>query len=141
MTERTKTTHIAIHISDTSPGMDIGEDEIRQWHLERGWSDIGYNAVIRLDGRIEIGRPLDHRGAHVKGFNDCALGIVIVGRDEQDITFEQWGSLRMALRFFELVYPGCEIWGHCDFPGVTKTCPNFNVKAWLSGENLCRITS
>lgn len=28
-------------------------------------------------------------------------------------------------------YPGAEILGHRDFPGVTKRCPSFDVKQWL----------
>ena len=33
---------IVIHCSDTYARMDIGVNEIRQWHLQRGFNDIGY---------------------------------------------------------------------------------------------------
>ena len=44
---------IVIHCSDTYARMDIGVNEIRQWHLQRGFNDIGYHYVIRRDGAIE----------------------------------------------------------------------------------------
>lgn len=133
MTGRKETKYIAVHCSATPPSMDIGEDELRRWHKDRGWSDIGYNIVIRRDGRIEVGRPLDHRGAHVKGFNSVALGICLIGgvdeanRPEENFNPEQYSSLELTIQFLDRVYPGCEIRGHRDFPGVAKACPSFDV--------------
>ena len=54
---------IVIHCSDTYARMDIGVNEIRQWHLQRGFNDIGYHYVIRRDGAIEQGRPIEKPGA------------------------------------------------------------------------------
>ena len=34
---------IHIHCSATKEGLAITAQEIRKWHLARGWSDIGYN--------------------------------------------------------------------------------------------------
>ena len=113
--------------------MDIGEDEIRRWHKNKKWSDIGYNIVIRRNGRVEVGRPLDHRGAHVAGYNNRALGICLIGgmsaegTDENNFTPEQWLSLEDTLKWLRRVYPGAHVQGHREFPGVTKTCPCFNV--------------
>jgi N-acetylmuramoyl-L-alanine amidase len=52
---------IVIHCSDTYARMDIGVNEIRQWHLQRGFNDIGYHYVIRRDGAIEQGRRIQHK--------------------------------------------------------------------------------
>ena len=41
---------IIIHCSATPEGRDVKADEIKQWHKDRGWSDIGYHFVIELDG-------------------------------------------------------------------------------------------
>ena len=68
-----------IHCSDTYPDMDIGVEEIRRWHKERGWSDIGYHYVIRRNGKIEEGRNDGIVGAHAKGMNENSLGICMVG--------------------------------------------------------------
>ena len=54
---------IVIHCSDTYARMDIGVNEIRQWHLQRGFNDIGYHYVIRRDGAIEQGRPIEKPGS------------------------------------------------------------------------------
>ena len=59
---------IVIHCSDTYARMDIGVNEIRQWHLQRGFNDIGYHYVIRRDGAIEQGRPIEKPGAHAAGY-------------------------------------------------------------------------
>ena len=32
---------IVFHVSETPENMDIGVEEIREWHLERGFDDIG----------------------------------------------------------------------------------------------------
>ena len=57
---------IIVHCAATREGQDIKTDTIRDWHLKRGWSDIGYHYVIELDGTIGIGRPIERSGAHTK---------------------------------------------------------------------------
>ena len=77
---------IIIHCSATKAGQDIGKKEITQMHLQRGFSTIGYNYVIRLDGTVEVGRSLTIDGAHCnsKGFsgvsyNKHSIGICYIG--------------------------------------------------------------
>ena len=68
-----KINEIIIHCSDTQEGCDVTAKDIRRWHTTpkekggRGWRDIGYHYVIRLDGTIELGRPLEKAGAHCIG--------------------------------------------------------------------------
>ena len=50
---------IIIHCSATREGQDISVDTIRDWHLKRGWSDIGYHYVIDLNGVVRPGRPVE----------------------------------------------------------------------------------
>ena len=45
-------TEIIIHCSATPEGKDFTVDDIRRWHKEQGWSDIGYHYVIYRDGSI-----------------------------------------------------------------------------------------
>ena len=47
---------VIIHCSATPEGRDVKTETIRQWHLDKGWSDIGYHYVIELDGSINVGR-------------------------------------------------------------------------------------
>lgn len=140
-TERTSTEYIVIHCSATKATMDVGEDEIRDWHLERGWSDIGYNMVIRRDGRVEIGRPLDYRGAHVRGYNSVGVGVCLIGgvnstnQPEDNFTPEQWDSLELSLRWMRRVWPDAQIVGHNELT-TKKACPSFSVPEWLETVNL-----
>lgn len=141
-TKRTKETkYIVIHCSDTRPSQDVGADTIRKWHTEeRGWLDIGYHLVIRRDGSVEQGRPLNMIGAHVEGHNSESVSICLVGglaengkRREFNFTAKQMHRLAFEVDRLLSSYPQALVWGHCDFPGVTKTCPNFNVRAWWYG--------
>ncbi|MBI4345644.1 MAG: N-acetylmuramoyl-L-alanine amidase [Elusimicrobia bacterium] len=45
----------------------------------RGWSDVGYHYLVDGAGRIFRGRPIDARGAHVRGFNEGNIGISLLG--------------------------------------------------------------
>jgi N-acetylmuramoyl-L-alanine amidase len=133
---------IIIHCADTYTTMDIGREEINQWHLDRGWSGIGYGYVIRRNGVVEPGRDLDNDGdvdeeigAHTRGFNANSIGICMVGgkaldgSPESNFTWKQWKSLRILCEQLQTDYDKPEIVGHCDLDSH-KTCPNFNVKAW-----------
>lgn len=128
--------YIAVHCAATKPSMDIGASEIRKWHRDRGWSDIGYHYVIRRDGSLEEGRPLERAGAHVKNYNTHSIGVCMVGgiddagNPENNFTDEQFDTLRMLLHHLHAQYPEAEILGHRDFPRVAKACPCFDVKEW-----------
>jgi len=68
---------IIIHHSD-SP--DVSAKTIEQWHKEKGFYMIGYHFVIRQDGSIEKGRPLNRIGAHAgKKRNKKSIGICLTG--------------------------------------------------------------
>jgi N-acetylmuramoyl-L-alanine amidase len=122
---------IVIHCSATPAGRDIGADEIRQWHLDRGWSDIGYHFVIRLDGTVEWGRPISRIGAGVAGHNIGSIHVCYVGGMDciDTRTDAQKASLEVIISSLCHVFPGAEVLGHRDFEGVSKCCPSFDVRA------------
>lgn len=77
---------IVIHCSATREGQDVRASDIDKMHKERGFSCIGYNFVIDLDGKVEVGRPLTMNGAHCntkglsgKSYNLHSIGICYVG--------------------------------------------------------------
>ncbi|MEZ8605428.1 N-acetylmuramoyl-L-alanine amidase [Vibrio splendidus] len=70
---------ITVHCSATPPNMNIGVKEIQRWHKQRGWRDIGYHWVITRDGELQVGRPMDQMGAHVKGYNRHNIGVCLIG--------------------------------------------------------------
>ncbi len=137
MTARSSTKHIVLHCSATRAVLDVGVKEIRQWHKDRGWADIGYHFVIRRDGRVEKGRPRDEVGAHVANHNSNTVGVCLVGgvandslTPEDNFTKAQWASLKVVVAELLKVYPKATILGHRDFPKVAKACPCFEAKAW-----------
>lgn len=133
---RVTTKFLVVHCAATKPTMDIGLREIRQWHRERGWLDIGYHYVIRRDGTVEVGRPQDVIGAHVEGHNSESLGICMAGgidasgKPENNFTAAQFESLRALLDKLKADYPSARIVGHRDLD-PKKACPSFDVASWL----------
>lgn len=74
---RPRTERIVIHHSASDPMTTI--ESIHKWHLDKGWSGVGYNYVIRGDGAIYPGRPIDKQGAHTYNYNDDSVGICVCG--------------------------------------------------------------
>lgn len=136
---REKTDFIAVHCAATRPSQDIGAAEIDRWHRQRGFKCIGYHYVIRRDGTVEEGRPVEQIGAHVENWNSVSVGVCLVGgvseKDvnvvENNFTAKQFVTLEKLLTDLKAKYPKAVIQGHRDFPHVAKACPSYDVKAWL----------
>lgn len=129
---------IIVHCA-ASPG-DISAAEIREIHMAKGWRDIGYHFVIRTNGTIETGRPVTEQGAHTYGQNPNSLGICLAGglSGKPDYTKAQWRSLEvLILGLLAKHNKNAGIYGHNDFTN-RKTCPNFDVGYWWSGQELYR---
>ncbi len=77
LTPRTSTTKIILHHADAST---CDAATIHQWHLNNGWSGIGYHFLVRKNGTIERGRPEPTIGAHTSGSNSNSIGICFEGR-------------------------------------------------------------
>tara|TARA_R100000544_G_scaffold36960_1_gene26532 strand:+ start:4639 stop:5226 length:588 start_codon:yes stop_codon:yes gene_type:complete len=129
---------IVIHCSATREGQDFNVETIRKWHTDpkpqgRGWSDIGYHYLIRLNGDLEIGRSIDRQGAHTRGHNKDSIGICYVGGVEKDgktpkdtMTSEQEKSMREIIFALRIVQDkNITIHGHNEFSA--KACPSFTV--------------
>lgn len=79
---RDVTDQIVIHHTGNPTDDDLSAEEIHESHLAQGWSGIGYHFVIRKDGTIELGRPMDTIGAHAYGENSHTIGIHVCGNFE-----------------------------------------------------------
>ena len=119
---------IIIHCSDTPNGRDNNAEDIHRYHLEKGWSGIGYNHVIRIDGSIENGRPHYWIGSHARGHNATSLGICLIGTDS--FSNHQWYALEKLILELKQQYPDAKVIGHNEVS--SKTCPGFNVQDWLN---------
>jgi len=126
-----KINKIIIHCAATYPDQDINAATINKWHLERGWSGIGYHFFIKRDGQVEIGRSLEIAGAHTKGENSNSIGICYAGGidfndcPEDNRTDKQKDSFIMLLLLLKNMYPEAVIHSHRDFS--PKACPSFDA--------------
>lgn len=129
-----KIDEIIIHCSSTPEGRDVTAANIDGWHRQQGFDCIGYHFVVRLDGRIEFGRPLEKAGAHVKGHNAHSIGVVYIGGIDRNGQYadtrtpEQHVSLAVLLGFLVRAFPSVKaIRGHRDY--AAKACPCFDARS------------
>jgi len=125
---------IVIHCADTPEGKEFDSLDIKSWHLERGFNDIGYHYVILLDGTIELGRALKTPGAHAKGVNRTSIGICYIGGKTKDMnlakdtrTDEQKESLELLLKTLKKMFASAKILGHYQAVNTKKQCPSFDA--------------
>ncbi len=127
---------IIVHCSASDFG---NAKRLTEWHLERGFSTIGYHYVINngyvnkgdeyqenvMDGFIEKGREDNRPGAHTAGHNSDSIGICLIGN--KTFSTEQFMALANLLRGLLVQYnlTKDDIKGHYMYSG--KTCPNFKI--------------
>ena len=133
---------LAVHHS-ASPRATTFE-QIREWHLARGWRDIGYHRGIRQasDGhqvQVQDLRPHDgdadldtwEYGAHVKGSNAHSLGVVLVGNySTEPVPPAMWSALIECLAGWCYVYgldPYDAVSGHNEAATNPTECPGRQV--------------
>ena len=91
---------IIVHCTATPDGRDVRVPQIRQWHLKRGFKDIGYHYVVYL-GLDRHGYPADTR------------------------TLKQKKSLERLLGQLHDRFPSATVHGHREF--AAKACPCFDA--------------
>ena len=123
---------VIIHCSATPEGRDVKTKEIKKWHLNNGWRDIGYHYVIELDGKVVEGRPVELVGAHCFGQNKFSIGVCYVGgmnksmsKPKDTRTEEQKESLIKLIKKLRGSYGDLTIHGHNEYSN--KACPSFDV--------------
>jgi N-acetylmuramoyl-L-alanine amidase len=126
---------ITLHCSDSPNGGDVTIKEIREWHLARGFKDVGYHLVILPSGEIQNGRYLNEDGAHVEGHNQGNIGICLVGKDK--FTSAQWAALRGRLDTLVMGFDieKDKIFSHAQWDTAIKqgkTCPNVPINSILA---------
>lgn len=125
--KKMKPTGIIIHCAatpdDNNSPIDISD--IRQWHLDRGFDDVGYHYVITRKGVLQKGRPDDMTGAHCKGRNDT-IGICLIGTKRFNMRqFQALTSLLQVLRCQHDFRESDVVIGHNELSN--KECPGFMV--------------
>ena len=122
---------LVIHHSDSPRKTTRGD--VKDWHLARGFDDVGYHRLIRLpddEGSVEIveGRPEKVIGAHAKGNNRRSLCLCMIGDFEKySVPPRMWDAAVGVLAGWCLEHrldPFEAVQGHKEVmpPGYT-TCP------------------
>ena len=75
LTERLRTDMVVVHHTGNLADDDLSAEQIHFAHLGNGWSGIGYHFVIRKNGIIEQGRPIEMIGSHAYGENWHTIGV------------------------------------------------------------------
>lgn len=126
-------TEIIIHCTATPEGKDYTVNDIRSWHKQRGFSDVGYHYIVYRDGRVMIGRPIGQIGAHVEGHNTGTIGISYIGGLSSDgktakdtRTEAQKKSLLWLTSELAKKFKVKKITGHNQY--ANKACPSFDVR-------------
>ena len=145
---------VIVHATETTTDKNIGAIEINNINNELGFDGIAYHYVIRRDGRLQRGRPVNKKGEHVVDatIEKESIGIILVGglncssgdpnptsfRSSQSFTISQYDTLEKFLTAFYRKYPGGKVFGHNDID-PTETDPYFDVQDYV--ESLFRKTN
>lgn len=99
--------------------------DIHQWHLNNGWSGIGYHYFVRKDGSIYKGRPDNAIGAHCKTRNQNSLGICAEGNYEIETMPDIQKKALIDLGIYlKNIYPITSVYGHGEL--MATACPGIN---------------
>ena len=124
---------VILHCTATKEGIDVSLDTIKNWHLGRGFSDVGYHYVISLDGKIVLGRNVFTQGAHTSSKNEKSIGVAYVGGLDKDgnpkdtMTLYQDISFMRLFEALSVTFGNLELHGHNEYSN--KACPSFDVQS------------
>ena len=155
-----KRKYLVIHCADTPNSLDFTGEDIRRWHTDdkprgNGWKQVGYEAVIRRDGKLDI--LVEDNGDNIvdpwevtngaRGVNSISSHVCLIGgitedgKSDLEMTDEQRHTLIGWIKDKIVQQQDIKIAGHHHFS--SKTCPNFAVEDFLeeincSEENIYR---
>jgi len=121
-------THIVVHHSASHP--NTTPDEIEKWHIERGFSGIGYHKIITADGIIHNARPENQVPASVKNHNKGTLAVCLTGSFNRDIPTQfQLISLELLIAEWKTKHLSAKVVAHREL--APTICCGDNLFKWL----------
>lgn len=106
---------------------------IRDWHLKRGFEDVGYHFLITFDGRVQAGRSLERQPAAQAGHNTGSIAICLSGGQNGQggaFTRAQFDALRDLCAQINTAYAGkLTFHGHQEV--ANRACPVFDYRREL----------
>ena len=128
---------VFIHCSASSRVSHDNIRTIREWHMDRGFDDVGYHYFIRSDGTIEDGRDLEKIPAAQAGLNTGTIAICLHGLKLRDFTWQQKESLFDLCAAIHNAYIDdglVTFHGHCEVS--EKACPVIDYDSILGLNHL-----
>jgi N-acetylmuramoyl-L-alanine amidase len=121
--------YIVVHCTGTDTNVSPSAIS-NYWRNHLGWKNPGYHYMIDAVGNLTILQKEEKIANGVKGHNRRSVHVSYIGGKKglDTRTEEQKKTLKLVIDILKNRYPKAEVKGHCDFRGVTKTCPNFDVK-------------
>lgn len=140
-------TEIVFHWSETFADQDIGSKWLHDEAVAAGNKGIPYHYVIRKDGTIERGAPINNAVEHiigVSGHNERAISICFVAGftamsgesgyqstlSDASITSAQMKTFDDMISVFLKAFPGGQVFGHNNIE-LSREDPGFDVPAYV----------
>ena len=100
-------------------------EDIHRIHLSNGWAGIGYHFVVRKNGEVFRGRPIDTVGAHCTNYNSVSIGVCFEGNFETESMSEKQKNAGAELvNYLMEQFPDATVKKHRDFNSTA--CPGKN---------------
>jgi len=138
---------VVLHASETFSNKNIGAEEIEAIVSKTGdpEDEIPYHYVIRRDGRLQRGKPVEEEGNHCaksSNVNPTSIGVVMVGGINRASTEQPWetssssftraqfDTLEQFLSTYYFHFPSGEVLGHSDVE-EEELDPYFDVQEYI----------
>lgn len=134
---------IIVHWSETFTNANLSAAQLTQL---TGSGDNTYHIIIRRDGSVERGVPLNSSGGHcdINNHNEFSIGVCFIGglnvatgstnlyevASSRSITRSQYNSFYQIMRVFFNQYPGGQALGHQDID-PNQEDPGFDVRTYV----------
>lgn len=129
--------NIVLHCTATPQTTTI--DSIQNyWKNNLGWKSPGYHWIIKPSGMAVQLLSIEKPSNGVKGHNHDSIHISYIGGIDghghpvDNRTNEQKQTQIELIKKMRTLFPHAVVKGHRDFPGVTKSCPSFDVAEWCA---------
>lgn len=123
LAKRKSTTDVILHHAAAEK---CSVNDIHSWHLGNGWAGIGYHFLVRKDGSVHRGRPIDTIGAHAGNHNSYSIGICFEGNFEtEEMGAAQKEAGAELVTYLKELFPSIKTVGkHKDYNSTA--CPGKN---------------
>lgn len=126
-------TRVFLHCSASDHRHHDDVAVLRDWHLKRGFEDVGYHFLITFDGRVQTGRALERHPAAQAGHNTGTIAICLSGGQNGQggaFTPAQFDALRDLCAQINAAYAG-KVTFHGHQEVANRACPVFDYRREL----------